>query len=270
MKLLLKKLNRKGQNITEYSLVIILVAAGIITMQNYVKRGFQANIKTLEDSMVISMQDPLLEVQPGLIPQDGCDCEPFNTTACGGGGGPVACEWWQRYATTVCTPLGCNLEQDPPFPDASCQDSPDCCQETETGRCGSYALYASCEPSEMEIEKICGDPNAPVEYECQPREECARQCAGNAPRNSTICDGDDQNIPDPPPAWTTVQEGNCSVPAEAIKCETECAFPEFPTFGNTTCGRCTGATVIQGDCGVNQCDREDEFGESCPENHCWQ
>jgi len=42
-------LNRKGQNIAEYSILIAIVVAGAITMQVYVRRGLQGRVHEAVD-----------------------------------------------------------------------------------------------------------------------------------------------------------------------------------------------------------------------------
>jgi len=44
-----KMLNRKGQNIAEYSILIALVIAAAVAMQTYVKRGLQGRIADAVD-----------------------------------------------------------------------------------------------------------------------------------------------------------------------------------------------------------------------------
>jgi len=50
MKEVRKMLNRKGQNIAEYSILIALVIAAAVAMQTYVKRGLQGRIADAVDN----------------------------------------------------------------------------------------------------------------------------------------------------------------------------------------------------------------------------
>ena len=63
------KNKKKGQSIIEYSLVIMLVSASLITMGQYLIRSWNAHVKTLEDSVADSQNDPLIKasVQVDII-----------------------------------------------------------------------------------------------------------------------------------------------------------------------------------------------------------
>jgi uncharacterized protein (UPF0333 family) len=43
--------NQRGQSILEYTLLLGVIVAGILIMQNFVKRGFQGNLKESADKM---------------------------------------------------------------------------------------------------------------------------------------------------------------------------------------------------------------------------
>jgi len=45
------RLNRRGQNVIEYTVLVALVAAAIIAMRNYVYRSAQATLKMIEDQI---------------------------------------------------------------------------------------------------------------------------------------------------------------------------------------------------------------------------
>ena len=42
---------KSGQNVLEYSILLIIIIAAFLTMQNYVKRGFQGRWKTTVDDL---------------------------------------------------------------------------------------------------------------------------------------------------------------------------------------------------------------------------
>jgi len=44
-------LNRKGQSTLEYALIIAVIAAGLLLMQHYVKRGYSGRLKAASDDM---------------------------------------------------------------------------------------------------------------------------------------------------------------------------------------------------------------------------
>lgn len=43
--------NKKGQNTAEYAAIMAIVIAAVITMQTYVRRGFQGGVKLAVDKM---------------------------------------------------------------------------------------------------------------------------------------------------------------------------------------------------------------------------
>jgi uncharacterized protein (UPF0333 family) len=58
MQLIQKFQSRKGQNIIEYSLLLVLVIIAIMVMGPYVIKSWNAHIKGWEDSALDSMYDP--------------------------------------------------------------------------------------------------------------------------------------------------------------------------------------------------------------------
>ena len=44
-------LNRKGQSILEYALIIAIVIAGLLLMMHYVRRGYAGRLKSASDDM---------------------------------------------------------------------------------------------------------------------------------------------------------------------------------------------------------------------------
>lgn len=54
-----RTINKTGQHIIEYSVVVILVSVGIIIMGPYVVRSWNAYVKGLEDSVEESLVDPI-------------------------------------------------------------------------------------------------------------------------------------------------------------------------------------------------------------------
>ena len=44
-------INRKGQSTLEYAMIIMVIAAGIIAMQVYMKRGIQGKLRSSTDSI---------------------------------------------------------------------------------------------------------------------------------------------------------------------------------------------------------------------------
>lgn len=55
-------MNKKGQSIIEYTVILGLVVAGLMTMQAYIKRGIQATIKVAADEL--GRQEDAEELDP--------------------------------------------------------------------------------------------------------------------------------------------------------------------------------------------------------------
>src|SRR3989338_373736 len=118
--------NKSGQNIIEYSLLLILVMAGVYVMGPYVIRAWNAQVKGWEDSIEDSHSDQLLP--PGATPtlNPPCDCLLINpcglTTPCCGQG---TCQSFEDSRQFICTPLGsgCN-PNDGKF---TCTPDENCC-----------------------------------------------------------------------------------------------------------------------------------------------
>lgn len=45
------RLNKKGQNTMEYAIIIAVIVAALIAMQNYIKRGIQGRMKQSSDDI---------------------------------------------------------------------------------------------------------------------------------------------------------------------------------------------------------------------------
>ena len=67
------KLNKKGQSIMEYAVLVSLVIAAITGMQLYVRRGLQARIKDASDNLpnYIQTQEGGAALEAGTIFNDG-------------------------------------------------------------------------------------------------------------------------------------------------------------------------------------------------------
>ncbi len=64
------KLNKKGQSIMEYAILVSLVIAALTGMQLYVRRGLQARIKDASDNLPNYVQREA-GVEPGAIFNEG-------------------------------------------------------------------------------------------------------------------------------------------------------------------------------------------------------
>lgn len=49
---------RRGQSIVEYAVFLAVVTAAVVAMQLYVRRGIQANLKSLEDRVNAEAVNP--------------------------------------------------------------------------------------------------------------------------------------------------------------------------------------------------------------------
>ena len=216
-----KLLNNIGQNVIEYTVVLVLVMLSIIIMGPYVIRSWNANMKGWEDSITDSFNDPL--VDPGnVIKLPGCDCawEPCDEDSpqqcCGLAA--TGCNWFEMSQKYVCTGLGC--PKDLPPPPEGCNADPACCQtcddnlpnpggqsKEQCGSCSVEAINAQlrcplndptcpitsiCNPNTHTCEfgcpdgyregwNLCGDPAAPKDYFCYRDTTCDFSCSGPVP-----------------------------------------------------------------------------------------
>lgn len=149
------KLNQKAQNLLEYTIVLVLVIAGIIIGAPYVIRSWNAQIMSLEESVVSSFEEPLLNAPDNAITIDPCICSDWSNGGCGNS----SCNWlgnstYIRYEFRECN--------------TNAEDCPDI-EETERcipdGGCCTYhvpALPAQCGVNSGPCEN--GNPCAEGEY----------------------------------------------------------------------------------------------------------
>lgn len=60
--------NRNGQHTLEYMILLTLIMAGIIIGGPYVIRSWNAQVKGWEDSVIDSLNDPLVEAPANTAP----------------------------------------------------------------------------------------------------------------------------------------------------------------------------------------------------------
>lgn len=157
-----KRLNQQAQHLIEYSVLIILVLAGIIIAGPYVIRSWNARVKSWDDSVTESMQDPLLEAPPDTVTIPGCDPDPAGwiNQGCQLGGlgiatclGQVNCAETQRLETLTYMPLGCECSIKPVPPTARCVYEACCCTTAvSTALCG---VNATNPPDPDRFESVC-------------------------------------------------------------------------------------------------------------------
>ncbi len=118
-------MSKKAQQTIEYSVILALVAAGIIMMGPYVIRSWNAHLKGAEDSILDSFNDPLVEEDHGTDLPD-CTCSEWE------GDPPDDCGISPCEATelkqdrTNCQPPGCENEH-PEYRYGRCEPHPECC-----------------------------------------------------------------------------------------------------------------------------------------------
>lgn len=239
-----KKFNYKGQHITEYTLLIILVVIGVIVMGPYVRRSWNAQMRGWEISAKDSFYDPFQKANPMNI-DVGCDCS-YNNGACVTEtnftmpNGDI-CAVRMKLYTLMCVPSGCTQSGNvPPY---RCDGySNDCCADFQPiYTCGSGSSPCCCgeftppsgAPSGCVYGQIlrkaeCGDPINPVyNYDWQHNTACMHACLDNSGGEvpppagvgfSGLCDGDDQQVP-PLTKYRTVPTNGCTA---TYKCEVKC------------------------------------------------
>lgn len=263
-----------GQSIIEYSVVIILVAASLITMGPYVQRSWNAHVKSLEDSVSDSQNDPLIQAAvEGDIIVDRCLCayekdincltiDPNVTpNACCG---IAPCNPYQAAETWNCIPNNCA----PPPGGAAvqCYEAAGCCDAwVNTLNCGSDATNApppsldgTCPDGQMEQTHLCGNEAGAgtiQTWRCNPDFACNYSCLVTpdppAPLFADLCI-DSSNIPDDERLAQAdngtrilVATGSCT---DGTKCEYECMSSFFPT-GAADC-RCAPGKFPMDTCGT--------------------
>ncbi len=149
---LFPQLNKKGQNLLEYSTLLILVMSGIIIMGPYVIRSWNAHVKGWEDSVSDSQQDPLEFSNSTETEAPECTCRigrpvpPCASTdtsvPCCGTGGCGETESlisMKIYEPRNCIPLpGNDCPSAPPSP--LCETNSSCCTDWTDVGCGSGTI----------------------------------------------------------------------------------------------------------------------------------
>ncbi len=250
-----------GQHTLEYTLIMILVIAGIILGGPYVIRSWNAQMKGWEDSVMDSFTDPLVEAPPdvGMLP--GCAPQLWQDAGCGGSdidslGYPISCTPRQMLQTRVYYPPGCE-DTIYPFPQPNtvrCVTSDCCCDAPQsTGFCGvqdstltnqllscagtvfdyqPVDADGTCPDGYMKSYTLCGDDVDPGErrYGCMDDPTCIFNCSGSptpntSPEYGSVCSGDLIELTGNT-TYTYVNPGACT-PA---KCEVQCRLT-FQSYG---------------------------------------
>jgi len=142
----LRRSGKEGQHTIEYAILMILIMAGIITMGRYVIRSWNANLKGLEDSVIDSFEDPLLEAPIPPASGGSCTVSGWTQQGCGLGivdycsGDSVSCAETELASIRSFDPPGCqcNVSYSGSTNTIQCSSDPCCCETPiPTGLCGN-------------------------------------------------------------------------------------------------------------------------------------
>jgi len=272
--------SNSGQHSLEYTMILLLVMAGIILGGPYVVRSWNANLKGWEDSVIDSFDDPLLQA-PDVVSIPGCTCTLTPGDPFGGGCGFGSCTATQLCDQWQCFPPGCGTRPpysppNPPIIDGTCicNCDPACCFPwAPTGLCGVNATNITCPDGTRENSRLCGCSSTP-QYTCFSDRACVFNCEWSAslpvmPGNSRLCQPPDcLTCPDPWDAGLPADQDIVLVSACTNgNCELEC-IPPFFRSGNA-CGTCPRGTVVQGNCvGGHGTNLTCEEISPCPTGFC--
>ena len=217
-----RQLNSKAQNITEYTLLLTLVAAGIIIAAPTVYRAWNAHVKSYEEDFTDSMNDPFLEDTVAPPP---CVCTPPVALGCGDAARANGCYCNEQLYEEVCSGVCPNPVIHTCVPD----NITPCCCDTALPGCDVNAAPqcpGGCPLGQACHQLQCG--SAPVSYACRP--DACFKCEGLAPNPTRwlMCPGDDIGLLSNTPI-VTIETGACSSPAGSPpKCQGECVLPFRP------------------------------------------
>ncbi|MBU0468859.1 MAG: hypothetical protein KJ736_07345, partial [Candidatus Omnitrophica bacterium] len=262
-----RKIN--GQSVVEYSLVIILVTASLITMGPYVRRAWNAHVKGLEDSVSDSQNDPLIQANVASdITINRCVCEYMNPPGCiepdpGQTPDPCCsvngCPAYNRTWIWSCVPANCDTSQ----PAVLCEFAAGCCDPWANASpliCGADATNAPIPPSAdgtcddgLSLQShLCGVDGGGtlLSYQCSPDSGCVFACLALTPPLplfSNLCDGDDERLKLlDNNSHNLVDLGGCTL---GTKCEYEC-MSSFYSAGSTIDCRCAPGRFPMDTCGT--------------------
>jgi len=267
--------NSQAQHAIEYTILMILIMAGIIIAGPYVVRSWNANLKGWEDSASDSLQDPFLNASSGGIPPYGTCDHPGTWTDVGCGLGTFdpctgltfSCGPQELLQEWPFDPSGCQCTSRPPLPPApiteylNCDinDANHCCTAWSpfpptAADCGANAS-PPCPDTLYRRNHTCD--TGYVETECVFDPICVFSCL--VPPNPTvgppnyapaICPSDNLGLISSIP-YTLVLNGMCT---PGTKCEWECALGRF-LFGSgpgAYCGPCTTIGFSTNGCPAGQ------------------
>ena len=177
---------------------------GIIVMSPYVIRSVNAHLKTWEDSVDDSVNDPLFEYDRD-VPTGACLCSPV-LAGCHVG----SCGKRQMLVKDLCTPIDCGASNE------RCVFNDTCCDDwVNIGQCGGKLPNGTvCTGNQIPKRGTCGE--AITSYQCQDDVSCTSySCVGIDPQNADLCPNDDKGLSGHTPKTLNA---NCGV----AKCEYIC------------------------------------------------
>lgn len=281
-----------GQHLIEYSILLTLVMAGIITMSRYVIRSWNANLQGWDDSIIDSQEDSRQTVDYTL---PGCPIPDWVDQGCGGGqfnyctGDQDSCPEVERRRTRAFSPAGCNCSMEPSPPAIDCIIDECCCiQPVVTGICGDDAeeigddpplcnthgmvpknVDGTCNPEWEEAWTRCGtDDDTIQQWGCIQTEFCAFKCTippeiWFGPEydqgGGSYCPGDLPPEGGDAPNFYVLFEVGCT---DARYCEIQCAEDYYPLENNFICGPCPNPGIEK----VDQDKEPDDPDPFCSDN----
>lgn len=197
---LLSAQNRRGQHFVEYTVLVSLVVAGIIITSPYLIRSWHAHVKSYDDSVQDSFNDPLIACTTEDCVEG--DPDPVCTAQdphCGNGTAGN-CQRVEIQVDYKCDLLGAKV------PDSECE------RDTRVREVNDPPESACCQTIPYSTE-FCGEAGGPCPDEpCGKEEICARTiCAVPVELDSAL----DCLLPE--------NEGKCSISLGCIK-ERACQF----------------------------------------------
>ena len=253
------RLSEKAQSIIEYTVVILLVAGGIILTRPYLVRSINAHMKSWDDSAQDSMKERLKQVEPPIFI---CDCSSnWRVTnpqgccrSCGSCPDNLCC--WDMKEHMVGDPGHCPADCVAPICDGDGDEDPGetmaaCC--TDVSFCGDSICCLSPPDGPVAKSTIAGNMAAytgknPIGRDSGCAFDCPQiyqgPCTDTGP--GAICDypggggpHQDETIMNcKSQCCAPLCAGNCGNPGCTGQCPTECSFDcaaQFDLFNPTGC-----------------------------------
>jgi hypothetical protein len=268
MRIFQKLRKTEAQHTIEYVVLMILVMAGVIISGPYVIRSWNANLEGWGDSVVDSIQEPILPDPEDIIILPGCSPRAWNDLGCGGSifdrcaGSDFGCGDRFMLQKQNYEPPGCQCVLDPPLPSPPSSGYYLYCNQNDTNHCCDPWMpdpptIADCGPN---AEPPCPDWYYRATRECDIDTEettclydpiCQLICTsppyvGTPPHYDGMCTNDDMHLHDNI-MNTLVEYGECT---DARKCETQCGIGMFPFGSGVTayCGPCPNPGIQRDGC----------------------